>query len=116
MPQDPLPQVTTLNDRISGDRAEQLATDLGHQKSRLVIQEVVKEYVGSTEFERIVEDTIKRSLEMDSTQAKLQPWFTRSFDKAVSKRGWQNKTFWIPTIIASIAAIAAVVAIFVKTK
>lgn len=112
MPPDAPQQVTTLNDRISGDRAEQLATDLGHQKSRLVIQEVVKEYIGSTEFERTIEDTIKRSLEMDSTQSKLQPWFTRSFNTAASQRGWQNKTFWVPTIIALIAAIAAVVAIF----
>jgi len=110
---EPQPQVT-LNDRISGDRAEQLANDLQHQKSRLVIKEVVQEQIGSTDFERTVETILQRSLERDTTQDKLKPWFTRSFNTAVSERGWQNKTFWIPVTISSVAVIVAIIAIFVN--
>jgi hypothetical protein len=78
----------------------------------MVIKEVVEEYGGSSAFADRIETIIKRSLEMESIQEKLSPWFGRNFDSSMAKRGWQNKTFWIPTLISLIAAIAAVIALF----
>ena len=128
-------QRASFNDPISGDRAERLAADLGHQKSRIAIQEVVKDYVGSTEFADKVEGIMLKALEADPARNKLKEWavdiaqkeigsdaaqtkLTERVDARIEEtlksRSWRNKTFWIPTSIATIAAIAAVVAIFVK--
>jgi hypothetical protein len=128
-----MPAKSTLNDAIPGDRAAQLATDLQHQKSRLVIKEVVEEVVNSTDFAKKIKDIQLESLEADPARNKLKEWIESLIEKEqtsdthkvrldlsikagveteLRERGLRNKTFWIPTIIASVAAIAAVAALF----
>lgn len=65
---------TTLNDAISGDRAEQLASDLGHQKSQIAIRAVVESYVDSTAFANKVKEIQKEALEADPARNKLKDW------------------------------------------
>lgn len=121
---------TRLDNAISGDRAEQLASDLGHQKSRLAIQEVVKEYVGSSEFADRVKSIHLEALEADPARKKLKDWVCDVIEKEVTSdatnkrlderidarietdrrtRGWKNKQFWVPTTLAAISALAAIV-------
>jgi hypothetical protein len=108
---------TVISEPSSDDHhiQEKVAEFTQHEDFRKRILAIVEEYTGSTVFERKIEDIIKRSLESDSTQAKLEAWFTRSFDKAIGERGWKNKSFWVPTIIAIVAAAAAIAGLFIKS-
>lgn len=124
---------TTLNDAIPGDRAEQLASDLGHEKSRLAIQNVVKEYIGSSEFSDRVVGIQLGTLEADPARNKLKDWvngliltvttsdasnarlegrINDRIDAKAREHAFASKQFWIPTVIAGIAALAAVAALF----
>lgn len=67
---------TTLNDAISGDRAEQLTNDLQHQKSRLAIKDVVQEHIDSSKFAGRVKEIMLEALEADPAREKLSEWVT----------------------------------------
>lgn len=67
---------TTLNDPISSDRAEQLANDLQHQKSRLAIKDVVQEHIDSSAFADRVKEIMLDALAADPARKKLTDWVT----------------------------------------
>ncbi len=64
------------------------------------------------EFQDAVEEISGRYLSSDQAHEKLRPYLQGEIKDFIDKRGWQNKVFWIPTIIAAVAAIAAVIALF----
>lgn len=146
-------QSTTLDAPISGDRAEELAKELGHSKTRAVIKEVVEEYVasaifvkhikeiidehtGSVDFAKKVRTSLKDELDnafssnrydvfqekvkeitrdqlaSATAQKELDTYIDGRIDTRIRERGWRGLTFWVPTLIGSIAAIAAVAALF----
>ena len=104
---------TRLDNAISGDRAEQLASDLGHQKSRLAIQDVVAEYVASTVFAERVKKIQLESLESTVTYKKISDKVQTQIETTLSTKGVKNRNFVIPMIISSVAALAAIAAVVV---
>lgn len=103
-----------FNDAISGDRAAQLANDLGHQKSRLVIQEVVRDYINSTDFDRKVKDIQRENLESTETYKKIEDKVQSQIDKTLADRGLKAKNFWIPVVISVVSLIVTVMSIIVS--
>ncbi|HSX00037.1 MAG TPA: hypothetical protein VLH38_03305 [Patescibacteria group bacterium] len=63
------------------------------------------------EFQTGVETIVERYLDTDKAHEKLKGKINRQIKDYMDERGLRNKTFWIPT---SIALIAAVASIFVK--
>lgn len=61
------------------------------------------------EFQEAVEKIIWRALETDTAHTKFEAKIQTEIKKYMEEKGWKNKTFWIPTIIAIIAAVAAVI-------
>jgi|GEM_PF-3544868 len=109
-----MPDTTTrLNDAISGDRAEQLATDLQHQKSRLAIQDVVKEYINSSVFAGRIKEIMCEALESTETYKKISDKVGSQIDKTLNDRNLKNRNFIIPNIIAAGAVVVSLVAILV---
>lgn len=102
-PQEPV----RLNDAISGDRAEQLANDLQHQKSRLVIKDVVEEYVGSSIFADRVKEIVVEHTDSVPFMEKTQKYA----DQQIDKRVFKNVKVSIGLIVGWLASIG--IAIFV---
>jgi len=96
-----------LNDAIPGDRAEQLASDLQHQKSRVAINSVVEDYVGSSNFE-------KRIVEIVEKHTNTVPFMKKSkkyADEQIDHRLFKNTKVALGFLISWIASIAAAVII-----
>ncbi len=64
------------------------------------------------EFQTEVEAISLKQLGGDVAHLALDSYLETRVVKIIETRGWRNKTFWIPTGIAFIAAIAAVIALF----
>jgi hypothetical protein len=64
------------------------------------------------DFQEAVEKIVHKELTTDTVHDKLNAHIDTRVEKIINERGWKNKNFWIPTVIASIAAIAAVAALF----
>lgn len=62
------------------------------------------------EFQEAVEKIIWRALETETAHTKLRTKIQAEIKKYLEDKGWKNKTFWIPTLIALIGAIVAVAA------
>lgn len=103
-----------FNDAISGDRAAQLASDLGHQKSRLVIQEVVKDYINSMDFEKKVKEIQRENLESTETYKKIEGKVQGQIDKTLADRGLKAKSFWVPLAVSIISVIIAAISVIVS--
>lgn len=99
---------TRLNDAISGDRAQQLANDLQHQKSRLVIKEVVEESIGSSMFADRVKSIVVEHTGTVEFMKKSQEYADDQIDKRLFKNAkvvWGIVAGWIATgVIAFIVA------------
>jgi hypothetical protein len=108
------PRATTLLDQaISGDRAEQLANDLGHQKSRLAIKTVVEEVVASSAFATRVKEIQLESLESTETYKKISDKVHSQVDTMLNNRNLKNRNFVITNVISGVAAVGAVAAVLV---
>lgn len=110
---------TRLNDPISGDRGEQLANDLQHHKSRLVIREVVEEYVGSSLFAERVKAIQLSALEADPARKKLKDWVVGVIQAHLADQGLKRRNFVWPLVISILSAsgtIAAVIVAIVALK
>lgn len=104
---------TRLNDPVSGDRAEQLATDLQHQKSRLAIKDVVEEYIGSSSFADRIKTIQLEALESTVTYKKISDKVGNQIDSTLSDRNLKNRNFVIPNLISAGAVVVAIVAVIV---
>jgi hypothetical protein len=106
-------RTTLLEHAVSGDRAEQLANDLGHQKSRMVIKSVVEEYVGSSQFAQRVKAIQLEMLESTETYKKIDGKVQSQIDATLNARNLKNRNFIVPNIIAGISVIVALGAVIV---
>lgn len=97
-----------LNDAISSDRAEQLAIDLGHQKSRMVIMEVVEEHIGSSKFENRVKEIQSTHLESTETYKKISDKVQTQIDKTLADRNIKSRNFWVQNILSAVALMVAI--------
>lgn len=97
----------TLNDPISGDRAEQFASDLQHQKSRLVIKNVVEEYVGSSLFATRVKEIVVEHTDTVPFMEKSQKYA----DKQIDTRLFKNAKVVVGVIIGWLASIGIAILI-----
>lgn len=107
------PRSTTLEHAISGDRAEQLANDLGHQKSRMVIKSVVEEYVGSSVFATRVKEIGLESLESTETYKKISDKVQGQIDTTLTDRNLKNRNFTISNIFSTVSILVAIGAVVV---
>jgi hypothetical protein len=119
-----------LNDAIPGDRAEQLANDLQHSKSRAAIREVVEDYISSSAFADRVKSIQLEALEADPARDKLKFWVNDVVGKVLmseaqktrqdsqidaritaqlDERGWKKKNFWVPTWIGIGALVVTLI-------
>lgn len=94
-----------LNDAISGDRAEQLASDLLHQKSRVAISSVVEDYVGSSKFAERMEEIIVKHTDTVPFMEKSQKYA----DQQIDKRLFKNAKVVLGLVIGWVASIAVAV-------
>lgn len=106
---------TRLNDPISGDRGEQLASDLQHHKSRIVIKEVVEEYIGSSKFAERVEDIQLKSLEADPARNKLKGWVVGVIQTHLTEQGLKRRNFMWPLAISILSAIGTIAAAIIAS-
>jgi vacuolar-type H+-ATPase subunit E/Vma4 len=65
-------------------------------------------------FQTDVETIVERYLDTDKAHGKLKTKINRQIKDYLDERGLRNKTFWIPTGIATVAAVATVINLFVK--
>lgn len=100
-------QEVTLNDPISGDRAEQLASDLQHQKSRLVIKEVVEDYVGSSIFATRIKEIVIEHTESVPFMEKSQKYA----DQQINTRLFKNVKVVLGLAIGWLASIGIAILI-----
>lgn len=96
-----------LNDAIPGDRAEQLASDLLHQKSRVAINSVVEDYVGSSDFEKRIIEIIQKHTDTVPFMEKSQKYA----DDQIDRRLFKNAKVVVGLIIGWIASIVIAVVI-----
>ena len=96
-----MPEPTILNDPISGDRAEQLANDLQHQKSRIVIKDVIDEYVGSSVFAKRVKEIVIDHTDTVPFMEKTQKYA----DQQIDKRLFKNAKVVIGLVVGWLASI-----------
>lgn len=104
---------TTLNDPIPGSRAEELFSALQHHKSRLIIKEVVQEYVDSSAFAEKVEHIQLRSLEADPARNKLKDWVIGVVKEYLAEQGLKRRNFIWPLAISIISAAGTIAAVVV---
>lgn len=104
---------TTLNDAIPGDRAEQLASDLQHNKSRLVIKDVVEEYVSSSTFANRVKKIQGEHLESTETYKKISDKVQTQIDSTLNDRHLKSRNFIFPIVVSVISAAGTIAAVIV---
>lgn len=112
---------TTLNDAIPGSLATDFIDSLQHQRSRLVIKEVVQEFIDSSALAQRVQGIILDALEADPAREKLKQWTTdiakTEVNNCVSSKRDKNWNHIIGiggVIIGVVGVIVAIVALFVK--
>ncbi len=112
---------TTLNDAIPGSLAGDFLDSLQHQRSRMIIKDVVQEFVDSSAFAQSVESILLKALEADPARCKLKQWTTdiaqtqiNTYASSKSEKNW-NKIIGFGGFIVGIVGIGvAIVALFVK--
>ena len=107
MPDNQQPQFTQLNDAISGDRAEQFANDLQHQKSRAVIKEVLDEYSASAGYADRVKIIVVDHTDTVPFMKKVQGYA----DEQIDKRLFKNAKVVLGLVVGWAASICIAVAI-----
>lgn len=60
------------------------------------------------DFREEVESISLKQLGTDTAHDALTPHIDARIEKVVTERFWKNKTFWIPTIIATAAVAVAI--------
>lgn len=106
--------VTQLDAPISGDRAEQLADDLQHHKSRVAIKTVVEEYVESAAFATRVKAIMLEALESTVTYEKISDKVGNQVGNILTQKGLKNRNFLWPLGISIVAALAAIGSLIVS--
>ena len=99
--------ITTLNDPIPGSRAEELLDVLQHNKSRLIIKEVVEEYVGSSIFAQRIKEIVIEHTESVPFMEKTQGYA----DQQIDKRLFKNAKVILGLIVSWLASIGIAILI-----
>jgi hypothetical protein len=73
---------------------------------------VLKSLQKDSDVKAEVETISLNQLATDKGHQALDTYVDGRVEKAAKDRGWKNKNFWVPTIIATIAAVAAIAALF----
>lgn len=63
------------------------------------------------EFQEAVEKIALKTMGNDDGRKKVKEHATEAVKDFIRDESWKSKTFWIPTIIAGVAALAAIIAI-----
>lgn len=103
----------TFDSAISGDTAGRFTHELKNHDSRMVIKDVVSEYIASSAFATRVKEIQLEALESTETYKKLSDKVGNQIDKTLNDRNLKTKNFVIPLIFSIISAIAAVAAVIV---
>jgi hypothetical protein len=112
---------TTLNDAIPGSLANDFMDSLQHQRSRLVIKEVVQECIDSSVFADRVENILLHALESDSARQKLQKWVTgivqsevTTYNSIKTEKNW-SRIIGVGGVLVGVAGVVvAIVALYVN--
>jgi hypothetical protein len=59
------------------------------------------------DFREEVESISLKQLGTDTAHAALTPHIDSRVERLIAERFWKNKTFWIPTVIASAAVVVS---------
>jgi hypothetical protein len=65
------------------------------------------------EFKEEVEGIVLAQLGTDKGHDVLNAYVDMRIEKAVKERGLKNKTFWVPTIISTVAALTGIGALII---
>ncbi|MEA3249592.1 MAG: hypothetical protein U9Q03_04540 [Patescibacteria group bacterium] len=122
--------VTDLEERL-GNRIDKCYTHEDYEGFQYAVGTIVLDKLGSDDGVRKIKDKSLEVLASDEGTAKIKD---KSLDAMQSEDGqkkmkevarqeavsvfdeksWKSRSFWVPTIISSIAAIAAITALLVK--
>lgn len=104
---------TTLNDPIPGSTATDLFETLQHHKSRLIIKEVVEDYVGSSVFAKRVKDIELEMLESTETYKKVSDKVQNQINTTLNDRNLKNRNFLIVNSLSALAVLTAIISVIV---
>ncbi|TSC84762.1 MAG: hypothetical protein G01um101413_146 [Parcubacteria group bacterium Gr01-1014_13] len=99
------------------NRAAPVPAELGGVTSETTdrIEERLDKCFSKEDYATFQTEVKKITLEIlggDDGREKIKKHATEATKDYIRDEAWKNKTFWIPTVIAGIATIAAVIAIF----